>query len=406
MAEKRMFAKTIIDSDAFLDMPLSSQALYFHLSMRADDEGFINNPKKIQRMIGASDDDLKVLIAKSFIITFDTGIIVIKHWKIHNYIRGDRVQATKYQEERNLLEVKENGAYTLCDDLCEMSATEKRKIAYKESELPYCFTYKIRRVFDGKTCPVCGCTMNSSYKLTMPTIQHNVPISKGGKHTIDNISVICESCNASIRDKETGSLNNEKVKEMWAKILVAEEQNIDWFYHPELLENIDVSQMSGRCQSSDGQVSGKCQHRLDKNRLDKNRLDKNSNICSPSEEEERATIKKADIDKVLSEWNSIDGIPKVTKLATGTKRYKMLKQRIEEYSLNDVLKAIENVRNSDFLTNKWKGFNFEWFVKPNNFPKVLEGNYNKESGNERTSRQSDEDSEYKWEDYYPDIPLS
>ena len=75
-----MFAKTIIDSDAFLDMPMSTQALYFHLSMRADDDGFINNPKRIQRMIGASDDDLKLLIAKSFIIVFESGVVVIKHY--------------------------------------------------------------------------------------------------------------------------------------------------------------------------------------------------------------------------------------------------------------------------------------------------------------------------------------
>ena len=113
MAERRMFAKTIIDSDAFLDMPLSTQALYFHLSMRADDEGFINNPKKIQRMIGASEDDLKVLIAKRFIIPFESGIVVIKHWRIHNYIQKDRFKETVYKEERKLLSVKDNGAYTL-----------------------------------------------------------------------------------------------------------------------------------------------------------------------------------------------------------------------------------------------------------------------------------------------------
>lgn len=115
VAERRMFAKTIIDSDAFLDMPLSTQALYFHLSMRADDDGFINNPKKIQRMVGASGDDLKLLIAKNFIIPFETGIVVIKHWKIHNYIRNDRYKETVYQEERASLTVKENGAYTTTD---------------------------------------------------------------------------------------------------------------------------------------------------------------------------------------------------------------------------------------------------------------------------------------------------
>ena len=113
MAERRMFAKTIIDSDSFLDMPMSTQALYFHLSMRADDDGFINNPKKIQRMIGATEDDLKLLIAKNFIIVFESGVIVIKHWKIHNYIQKDRYKPTVYQEEKELLSLKENGVYTL-----------------------------------------------------------------------------------------------------------------------------------------------------------------------------------------------------------------------------------------------------------------------------------------------------
>lgn len=113
MADRRMFSKQTIDSDAFLDMPLSTQSLYFHLSMRADDEGFVNNPKKIQRMIGAADDDLKVLVTKNFIIPFDSGIVVIKHWRIHNYLRSDRFKATAYREERAALKVKENGAYTL-----------------------------------------------------------------------------------------------------------------------------------------------------------------------------------------------------------------------------------------------------------------------------------------------------
>ena len=112
MAERRMFAKSIIDSDAFLDMPMSTQALYFHLSMRADDDGFLNNPKRVQRMIGATDDDFKLLIAKNFILTFESGVIVIKHWKIHNYIRNDRYKPTNYQEEKSLLTLKDNGSYS------------------------------------------------------------------------------------------------------------------------------------------------------------------------------------------------------------------------------------------------------------------------------------------------------
>lgn len=113
MAERRMFAKTIIDSDAFLDMPLSTQALYFHLSMRADDDGFVNNPKKIQRMIGASDDDMRVLVGKRFLIVFESGVVVIKHWRIHNYIQKDRYKETAYTEEKAMLSLKDNNAYTL-----------------------------------------------------------------------------------------------------------------------------------------------------------------------------------------------------------------------------------------------------------------------------------------------------
>lgn len=114
MAERRMFAKTIIDSDAFLDMPHSTQLLYFHLSMRADDDGFINNPKNIMRMIGCKDDDLSVLVTKKFIIPFESGVVVIKHWKIHNYIAKDRYKETKYKEEKALLRVDENNSYTTC----------------------------------------------------------------------------------------------------------------------------------------------------------------------------------------------------------------------------------------------------------------------------------------------------
>lgn len=113
MAEKRMFSKTIIDSDAFIDMPLSTQSLYFHLSMRADDEGFVNNPKKILRMIGAKDDDLKILLLKNFILAFENGVIVIKHWKIHNCIRKDRLKQSIYTNKRELLYIDENNSYTL-----------------------------------------------------------------------------------------------------------------------------------------------------------------------------------------------------------------------------------------------------------------------------------------------------
>ena len=113
MANRRMFAKTIIDSDAFLDMPSTTQNLYFHLSMRADDDGFVNNPKSIMRVVGSKDDDFRVLEAKRFIIPFDSGVVVIKHWKIHNYIQNDRYTPTKYQEEKKQLYVNEKDGYSL-----------------------------------------------------------------------------------------------------------------------------------------------------------------------------------------------------------------------------------------------------------------------------------------------------
>lgn len=112
MAEKRMFSQKIVDSDHFLDMPLSAQALYFHLNMRADDDGFVNNPKKIQRMISATDNDLMLLLSKRFVIGFETGVIVIKHWRMHNTLRKDRYNPTQYQEEFALLKLKDNNSYT------------------------------------------------------------------------------------------------------------------------------------------------------------------------------------------------------------------------------------------------------------------------------------------------------
>jgi len=113
MAKKRMFSQQITQSDSFMEMPLSTQALYFHLGMNADDDGMLNSPKMLQRMVGASEDDLKLLIAKHFVIPFETGVMVIKHWKINNYIRKDRYTPTVYTEEMNMLTVKENGAYSL-----------------------------------------------------------------------------------------------------------------------------------------------------------------------------------------------------------------------------------------------------------------------------------------------------
>ena len=111
MANRRMFSKKVTDTDIFLDMPLSTQALYFHLNMHADDDGFIDNTKTIQRMIGSSDDDRKLLIAKQFLLPFDNGVVVIKDWRVHNYIRKDTYNKTMYPNELEQLQVNKSGQY-------------------------------------------------------------------------------------------------------------------------------------------------------------------------------------------------------------------------------------------------------------------------------------------------------
>lgn len=112
MAERRMFAKTIVLSDAFLDMPMSARCLYFTLGMVADDDGFVNSPKSIMRQCGASNDDMNLLIAKKFILIFEDGVIVIKHWRILNYIQKDRYVPTKYEEHKKQLFLDENNSYS------------------------------------------------------------------------------------------------------------------------------------------------------------------------------------------------------------------------------------------------------------------------------------------------------
>ena len=141
MAQKRMFDKTITNSDDFIEMPDSSQNLYFHLSMNADDDGFVNNWKSIMRMTGHKEDDLKVLIAKNYIIPFESGVIVIKHWRINNYLRNDRYVETKYKKEKEQLivdsdlvyQLDTNGIHRIDKNSIDKNSIEEKEI-YKEKE--------------------------------------------------------------------------------------------------------------------------------------------------------------------------------------------------------------------------------------------------------------------------------
>lgn len=254
MAQRRMFAKTIIDSDAFLDMPLSTQALYFHLAMRADDDGFINNPKRIQKTVNCSDDDLKLLFMKNFIIPFESGICVIKHWRIHNYIQKDRYKETLYKDEKLLLGIKENGSYTRIE------------------------------------------TANLL----------------GSKECIQSVS------------------------------------------------------------ETDTQV------RLGKVRLDKDSIELGKVIS----EDEEVIIPAKKTDLIIEAWNELN-LQKLSYINYGTNRYKLLNLRIKEYGIDNVIEAIEKIKNSSFLKGQndrgWT-ITFDWFIKPNNFPKILEGNYDDKVG--------------------------
>lgn len=242
----------IIDSDAFLDMPLSTQALYFHLSMRADDDGFLNNAKKIMRNISATQNDYDLLLMKRFIIQFPDGICVIKHWRINNYLRKDRYSETLYNQEKSLLEIKENGSYSLIE----------------ESGIP---------------------SVNQDETDMIPTVNRGLP-------------------------------------------------------------------------SGDAE----------KNRVEESREDKGSITVSND------TVRSTDVQRVIDAWNSLPGLSRITKLVSGSQRYEWLKIRIRDYGIEEVLRAIENIRSSPFLLGKSKGgwtITFDWFVRPNNFPKVLDGNY-------------------------------
>ena len=134
MAKKRMYDKEIVGSDAFIEMPTSSQALYFHLGMNADDDGFVGNPKSIQRQIGASDDDMRLLIMKGFIFTFDSGVVLIKHWNINNFIRKDRYKPTTYIKEKSLIVLCDNNSYGITTVNRDFTLVNQRSTQYSIEE--------------------------------------------------------------------------------------------------------------------------------------------------------------------------------------------------------------------------------------------------------------------------------
>ena len=260
-----MFTMKIVDSDAFLDMPATTQCLYFHLNMRADDDGFIGNPKRIMKITGASEDDLRLLIAKRFVLTFEDGVIVIKHWRMHNTLSRDRYVETSYTDEKKMLLLKDNGSYSLT-----------------------------------------------------------------GGNPIDDTRLIERS------GRQTQQRRSKDATKTHAEKDIGLDKDID----------IDI----------------------DKEKDNKLIVSKD-------------TICQTDVRRVIEEWNKLQevGINPIRDIKPSSKRYQLLKGRIREYGIDEVLNAINNVHNSDFLrgeNNRGWMITFDWFVKPNNFTKVLEGNYN------------------------------
>lgn len=185
MAERRMFAKTIVLSDAFLDMPMSARCLYFTLGMFADDDGFVNSPRGIMRQCGASDDDLKVLLAKKFLLAFDSGVIVIKHWRINNYLQKDRYTPTKYLEEKATLTLDENSAYKEAKAISEAMYTQN---AYTQVRLGKDRTGKDRIEEDKDTLTLKGssvCATASPRRFTPPSLEEVRDYCRERGNTVD-----------------------------------------------------------------------------------------------------------------------------------------------------------------------------------------------------------------------------
>ncbi len=213
-----MFSKRIVSSAKFLKMPTSSQCLYFHLGVNADDDGVVE-AYTVMNSTGASENDVKILVDKGFVqVLNDDMVAYITDWNENNKIRADRKIDSIYKDllMQVLPDVQLLNARKRTDN-------DLRSSMYKDSTLPDKFMGVIRGFFYGERCPICSTVMKDGN--TKPSVQHNTPISKGGRHEIDNISVICLSCNMSLKNKETGTLNNDLVKEFWGNYLKTQNED-------------------------------------------------------------------------------------------------------------------------------------------------------------------------------------
>ncbi len=326
MAERRMFAKTIIDSDAFLDMPMTAQLLYFHLSMRADDEGFLNNPKKIQRMIGASDDDLKLLKLKKFILTFDTGVIVIKHWKINNYLQKDRCKPTIYQKEKSMLGIKTNKAYTLNFD------DPNTKLIQDISSMD---TKCIQDVSKMDT----ECIQNG-YTLDTDCIHENSSKNEN-ELPVANMENDENRINTNVDTLDTECIQNGYTLDTQVRLGKVRKEEIN---------NINLVRLGIEVAET--------------------------NTNDQTEPNESEILLNAQI-----KWNKLQdiGIEPIRPLKAKSQRANKLMAIINEYGLGSFDEAIQKIRESDWLNGSkdgttWK-VDFDWITDPKHYSLILDGYY-------------------------------
>ena len=169
-----MFAKSVIDSDKFLDMPLSAQNLYFHLCMRADDDGFVNSPKKIMKITDTTPDDLNILKQENFLISFDSGVVVIRHWKVHNNIAKDRYKETVHQEEKKQLTITAVKTYEMYTDCIQTVYNPDTQV-------------RLDKVSSGKDSIICEDkpSQTKTTKFIEPTLQEVKDFCKVQNYTTD-----------------------------------------------------------------------------------------------------------------------------------------------------------------------------------------------------------------------------
>ena len=265
MANHRMFAKTIVESDAFLSLPITAQALYFHLGMNADDDGFVNSPRRIQAFSGAREEDLTILAEKRFILAFDTGVIVIKHWRIHNYIPKDRYKSTLYKKERQMLAISGKNAYTEADK------------------------------------NACVQSVDGLYTSCIQVESNVYPQDKISKDKLSKENKNSYSVSDANPNSERGSVS------------AAESSAVS----PELISFAD---------------------------------------------------------KIREAWNAA-GLPSVRKFMIKSERGDAIKVLVDGYGIDTVLECVERAGKSEFLKRPGTRIGFDWFLKPDNFQKVLEGNY-------------------------------